>query len=710
MKPDFIQRRELLVACAVAGPLAFILAGVEPDSPWLSALRLGLGFFAVGFAPGLVLALAGGWARRINGLSLAGLAAVLSLAVAQLLCGVTLGLHWSCFAVTLALVIATSAGAITLMARWRRPKLPLVFWPVRDRWLFGFLIAGAVALYPKGSPVYGITFEDFWHLAPLARLAGSQALAVTGTFVEPGLAFTHPASGMHFFMAMVANASGEEPIFVFNKMRSFAGFLAPLFLYLTARRIFARPVTATFAGLGVIVLVMTGSLADTKWHWGQAAPVSHNTDLVMSMLVPGVGWMVLATLGAAPGRRFRWWLAATGGLFLFLVCSHIREGPQVLLYLGMFAATMIRFPSQGRRALVLAGVLAAMIYGYQQWHHHNVPQITEHVNEHRQALEKAMHLMHGWDWWRSPVAVYPIETLWEGWHGVFIVLLPLVLAWWGRRREALGVILGLLAALLLIRIPALSLAANWSTYDEILMFPVRFFTPFSLLLPGALLWGLAASLSQRWWQALVALLGVAGLVWLKYHAEEMIARQPDLFFGSAFLAMVVALVHVLRERTPAISAVAVRRGGYAAAGLLLVTGLSTENLTASPFGWLSREVPPDEVVLSNPNGMFPLTGFVPNPGYGWSVVFNLGLSTSLRALHKESYTKYAGPPFYNLGETPAERLALCRRLGAQIVVLDPSQAGAIQPLLEAEPAIYSKCYEDQGWYLYRVHLPPTATP
>lgn len=742
MRPGRILHRGCLAACASAGGLALGLAGIEWDSPLLTAVRVALGFFTVGFAPGIVLVLAGGWGWRLNGLAVAGLAAALSLAIAQLLCGAALALHVGSATLTVSLMIATTVGAVALMAGWRQPTRPLVFWPSRERWLLGLMIAAAVALYPKGSPVYAISIEDFWHLAPISRLAGSPSPTLTATFVEPGLAFTHPASGMHFFMAMVANASGEQPIFVFNKMRSFAGLLAPLFLYLTARRIFVCPQTAALAGLGVLVLVMTGSLADTGWHWGQGAPVSHNTDLVMGMVVPGVVWMMLSTLPAAHGARYRRWLVATGLLFSVVVCSHIREGPQLLLYAGMFAVTSLRYPSHGRRAVALAGLFAVMIFGYQQWHHRHVPQIVEYVVRHRDVLEQAMHHMRGVDWWRAPAAVYPLHTLWVGWHAVFIIALPLALARWGRRPEALGVILSLIAALLLIRLPALSLAANWATYDEILMFPVRFFTPFTLLLPGALLAGLMAIPRRRWLQGMLAIGAVAALTWSQHHAEAVIARQPDLFFGLALFTAIVGLVQVLRTRAALVSP-SPSRGPLVAAAALAFTGLLTGNLAASPFGWLSRagqspsltlfhqgsavwtwrdllanlrdsppaglvawirrEVPADEVILSNPAVSFPLTAFTPNPGYGWSWVFQLGLSTPMQKAHKESYTRNGGPLFFNLGETAEERLALCERLGARVVVLDPTLAASIKPLLDAEPTVYTLDYEESGWYLYRVH-------
>jgi hypothetical protein len=750
MRPACNQCRILLATSAGIGVLALGLAKIEADSPILTAVRLALGFFTVGFAPGLLLVLAGGWGRRLSGLTVLGLAAILSLSLAQLLCGLALALHITCHTLTVGLTFATVAGAVALMIGWRRKAQPLIFWPRRERWLLASLLVLAASLYPKGSPVYAITFEDFWHLSLISRLAGSQAPTITATFVEPGLAFTHPISGMHFFMAMIANASGEEFIFVFNKMRSFAGLLAPLFLYLIAKRIFARPATATWACAGVLVLVLTGSLADTTWHWGQAAPVSHNTDLVMGMLVPGVLWMVLATLAAPPGRRHRWWFTATGALFVVLICSHVREAPQVLLYLAMFVATMFRYPTQGRRALALALLLAAMIYGYQQWHHGNVPQITEHVTRQRQALETTMRGMHGGDWWRSPIAVYPIRTLWQGWHALLIVALPLTLITGGRRREALGVVLCFGCALLLIRVPAFSLAVNWATYDEILMFPVRFFTPFSLLAPGALAWSFAGGLSLRGqiiWRVF-ALLGVTSLVLGHRFAEAVVTQQPDLFFGAALLSVIVALRFVLRK--PAIGftqGITVRRS-LTTAGLLTGIGLLTANITASPFGWLTpegqapnqvlrhkagalwrwrdvienlkdapppgllswirRNVPPDEVIISNPAGNMTLTGFVPNPGYGWAIVYRMGLNTPMRSVHAESYARNGGPPFFNLQETTADRLALCRRLGARTIVLDPSQATHFKPVLEANPKDFVRRYQEAGWLVYSVNLDPAV--
>jgi hypothetical protein len=224
-------------------------------------------------------------------------------------------------------------------------------------------------------------------------------------------------------------------------------------------------------------------------------------------------------------------------------------------------------------------------------------------------------------------------------------------------------------------------------------------------------------------------------------------QMPDIFFGLALISTVLGLAWA-RWHGPHLTATR-NRGGVAVrtAATLLVVGLCTGDLAASPFGWLSsigdkpserllrrgsalwtwsnmvenfrngppvgilawisHNVPPDSVVIWNPNTDYPVTAFVPNFGSGWDAVYRLGLATPMSQARAASQEKHGGPPFFNANETAAERISLCRQLGAQAVVLSPSDATQIKAALDADSANFILDYVNSGWFAYRIRPDPS---
>lgn len=735
-----------VAAFALIAPLAALgLAAGEVGSAPGIALRLATAFVAVGLAPGLVVAL-----LLVRGpmslMTFTASAAALAFAVAQLLCFAALALHVPCRSLALGLLSLTSLLAGALLLGWRDPSSIRLFFPRRERWLLAAIILVALSFYPRGSPFMVSPDEDAWHLSVISRLAGSAAPDIMNVFLEPDLAFTHPAPGTHFFLALVANASGTEPLLVYVKARSYWAFLASLFLFVTAGHLFRARGAALTAAAGVLALVLNGTLAQTDYHWGQAAPVSHNTDIVMGVLMPGVVCQLLAWWREPVKKRRGLSLAAMLGLLLVVVFSHVREAPQAMLYVaaGALAAAFLGEQNRARRMLGLLGALAALIATYGVWHSGQVAQITAFVDAHRTVVAAQMRSLHGWDWLRAPLGVQAVNVVWYGWHGIFIVGLPLALWFAGRRLSALALALAFGGALLLIRLPALSLGASWATYDEIVMFPVRFFTPFSLLLPGALAWICAmAPKGVGRWVAFAALI-LGG--WLAHSQAERIATaSPDIFFGLAFLAALVGGACVLFRPEPRTRVAAPALAALALAGITLVTAQPVN----SPFGWLTAEgnkpspsnsvrriagalwshdailanlrsvggveppppgvvhwlrtqLPPDSVVLGNPNSYYPSTVFSPQLGYGSILLRNL--TTHYTSAYSASMARHKGPPFFNTEETIEERLDLCRRLGVSAILLDPSLAATFAPILDANPTHFALHHHEGSWFIYVVVL------
>lgn len=739
-----ITRLGVLWFCLGSAAGALLLPLLPIKGPLWTAFRLAMGFFAVGIAPGLVLAMAFGGFKQ-SALRFLAQGAALSLGSAQLLCLVSLNLHVASQVTTVGWLLTIVSLAVVMLLGWRRDRAPTVFFPIRERWLVVVILLVAAALYPKGSVIFSTTYEDLWHLSVLNRLVGSAAPSITNTFVEPGLPFTHPLPGIGFFLAMVSHGSGEWPLVVYNKARCFWALVSLAFAYVTASYFFPRRLAPAFVVAALALLILNGSLADTGWPWGQAAPVSHNTDVVMGAVVPGIVAMMLAWLYGAGGRSRIVSLAALGGLIMTVVFSHVREAPQVLLYVVAWGVAF--WWTRSFRAWQLLGVAAGLVVAivvYGWWHSAHVPLIREFVGDRREGMLRMIESMERWDWWRAPRNVYPLEVLWEGWHPVLIVLCPLVVAIWGRLSAALAVAFTFLAALLLIRLPALSLAASFLTYDEILMFPVRFFTPFSVLVLGVLAWRLSMGAGGAKGLIAATAVGLLGAAVFRT-ANSFLVALPDLFFGAALITAAFA-VFVAGRHCRAIPRPAVVRfwppvlflAGVSVASWCLrstplnwsVPALATDHLfnpnqavwsgadilrtfrTFQPAGpgaapshpppldlvnWLNNDLPPDSVLITNPDNHYVLTAFAPPYQVGWCY-----LRWLLDTPFSRTFDQDGAWPFFGHTWSDQRRWEFCRQQGITNVVIDPALATRIKGAFAASPSLFEEIYSAEGWRVLRV--------
>ncbi len=768
-----------LICAALGWELVTLAAMLLPSNagPTITALRLGLGFCAIGIVPGVLAAIALGGGRQTM-LTLLGQGLALSFALAQGLCVVSLSLHLSSEVLAVGVLSLNSALAVALLLGWRREQQLRVIFPVRERWLLGGILFLAGALYPRGTPLALISYEDFWHLSVLNRMAGSPHPTLGMTFTEPGVPFTHPLPGVTYFMALVSHASGEWPVMVYAKARSFWVFCSVIFCAVTAACLFRQRRAAVFAVVGVMLLIANGTLGETTWHWGQAAPVSHNTDLVIDVAVPGFVAMLLLAMAAPRGKGRAAWLAVIGLAFT-VICSHVREGPQLLLYVAAFAVACLvrREFSEARRLVGVAALIVGGLLIYGWWHAGHVPLIDNHVAGRREEIRAAFQSLHGWDWIRHPHGVYPLAVLWDGWHGVLIVLCPLVLAGWGRARAALAVGLIFVGAILLVRIPVLALGAAYFTYDEILMFPVRFFTPFSFLIPGVAIWGWSTAGQRTRWRMPVLLAGAGVIIGLALYPsmmaqaearwprlffdihgrvlsiwdkEGVMTHAPDIFFG---LSILTAITAILLQGRLAATARPGRTHWLAIGALVIVSAVSLDaryrlfsgETAAEPAGllrepgkalWSAAEVMgnfrviktdgtaadvaqgsypppakliawlrgwprPDAVVLANPESEYVLTAFAPQLQLGWSKL-RAALVTPYGRIYSESVQATGHGPFFSREWNDRQRWEFCRRMGVDLVVIDPALEGDFVPLLDAAPDRFHPVFAAEQWHVYEV--------
>jgi len=492
-----ISRPQVGRAAAGLTALTLLLHVLPENNALVAAAKVVCPALTLGVLPGLLLTLCFRSRARMGVLELAGLGIALSLALPQFWTFLCLGLHLPVALATEAAVVLVLAGALLL---WLRPAGPdWVLTLNRGELLVGlFLLALSVLFYLKGSPIF--SDEDQIHVGIVRRLTVLDHPAPGNIYHAPGIVYTHPFPGTHFFMAMVSRLGGIDPLFTYHKLRFLWGAATFLFLYLLARLVFARrqlvAAVVTAAGL----LLLNGSFADF-WvlYWGQLAPYSHPSDVAMSVLLPGLLVLTLTYYQAAAGRESAFLLAATLALATTLTVVHIRETIQFLMYNGCYVLVcvcLLRDWARLRKVGLVIGAVVVLAAAYGLYHHLTVSHVAEYDAAQKAKVLAALQNSSPAELFGRPIPLGSLASLFVGWHPALILLGPLVCLAFPRRPFVL--LIGTIAFvyLLIFRFPLLSLLFTYVTYHEALMTPLRNLSFFNYLFTGAILYVLAANLAR----------------------------------------------------------------------------------------------------------------------------------------------------------------------------------------------------------------------
>jgi hypothetical protein len=587
-----IQGRHAAVAI-----LAFLVAAWA--SRWLdneqaasAAATLVAASVGVGIVPG---ALATMWWRPrpvLTLLELVGFGTIVSFGLVQLLAIAAVAAHFSTPAAVIALGVACVAVALRHVVR----GAPEIVLPYDEMIVVGLLAVLAVALYRLGSPVEW--FEDQVHVAIVRRLAEGPPPRLDNLYFTPGIVYTYPFPGTHYFMALVSALAGIDPLFTYHKLRFFWGPAAIVLLYLAAKAVFGSGGVAIAVALTALVLVLTGSFAAVPGFssgWGQLIPYSHASDVAMTVLLPA---LIVAGCGhvlATTRRERSYFLGAAAMLILMLTIVHIREVVQFAAYIGcllLVALARKEFRELRRPAAALLALTIATAAVYVLWQSQAVAQVSGVVVDQRVRLTSIVQSSSWQQLLFSPASVVldqfvlNADQVYEGITPVLLWAGPAVLVLFARQPLVWMICVATAVYLAVMTVPLLAVPYIYLTYFEILFTPVRNVIFFVYLFAGAVLYAAFAALS-RWNRATLSAPvagAIAGLLVLvvalcanhstsgfmlpllaAYALAIVVAWRPAV--GRPRLRAVVAMVVLIlgafalrpeREPEPRVTAVSVR--------------------------------------------------------------------------------------------------------------------------------------------------------
>jgi hypothetical protein len=196
----------------------------------------------------------------------------------------------------------------------------------------------------------------------------------------------------------------------------------------------------------------------------------------------------------------------------------------------------------------------AVAMSYLTWYQRTVGHIDTFVRERRDLLVGVASEFRPTDWVVRPF-LHPafgdsLDSFFFSWFPLLLLLGPALLVWRPRRPQVILTFFSVLAYLLIVRFPFLTVPYIYLSYFEILFTPVRNVVFFAYLMTGfgaAIIAGVANRLDARWGRGVaIAGLGLAGAVTYR-GAGPFLARWPEGWLDLALLEHGLALYFVGRH-------------------------------------------------------------------------------------------------------------------------------------------------------------------
>ena len=470
----------------------------------MSAVRLLSATLAVGVVPGALATMLCRPRPQLTGLETIGFGIALSFGIVQLATITALSLHSSPAATVGVIAVASILMAGCVVASPSR-RLSIVL-TLDELIVLSLLVALSLFLYNLGSPVNW--YEDQVHVAIVRRLAALESPRLDNLYVTPGVLYTYPFPGTHYFMALVAKLSDLDSLFVYHKLRFFWGPAALVMLHLAARAVFGARGIASGVSVTAIALVCAGTFAMVPGFdsgWAQLVPYSHASDVAMTVLLPALLICAFGYLLAEVERERFFFLAATVMLVLMLVMVHIREAVQFTAYIACFLLVTVasrQFRAYARRAAVLFVATAALAVIYTLWQAQVAGIVSDIVQTHRARLasivsEASLRALVATP---APVLlsdfVINSDQVSEGLTPLLLFVGPAVLLLFSRQPLVWLVSASTVVYLAVMTVPLLAIPYIYTTYFEILYTPVRNVIFFAYLFSGAVIYTTIVALAR----------------------------------------------------------------------------------------------------------------------------------------------------------------------------------------------------------------------
>jgi len=372
--------------------------------------------------------------------------------------------------------------------------------------VLSLLLALGWFLYFLGSPVD--SYEDQVHVAIVRRLSQLEYPRLDNFYFAPGIVYTYPFPGTHYFMALIARLGDIDALFLYHKLRFFWGPAALVMLYLTARAVFGTRAVACAVTVTAVVLACSGIFAMVPgfpFGWAQLVPYSHASDVAMTVLLPAMLVVAFGYLQAESRRERAFFFAVTAMLALMLTVVHIREMVQFAAYLGCFLAVAVAFRafrSYVRPTVALLALVVAIAAIYTAWQARLASFVSVIVGDQRAQLVSIVTSSSLQALTLGPVStllgdfVPNVEQIFDGLTPFFLFTGPVVILLFRRQPLVWLISSSMVAYLAVMSVPLLAIPYIYLTYFEILYTPVRNIIVFVYLCAGAALYVLVVGLTR----------------------------------------------------------------------------------------------------------------------------------------------------------------------------------------------------------------------
>jgi len=571
-----VSMRSIAALCLLLVAAAFGCRFLNAEQAQTAALKVVLPALAVGFVPGVLITML--WAPRpqLTVLEVLGFGAAFSFGLVHLVTILAVMAHLSPVFVLAVMTIASAIAAGRILQRSRGSIVA----SVDEAIVLTLMIGLGSVLFLLGSPVE--TMEDQVHVAITRRLSQLASPSLDNVYFAPGIVYTYPFPGTHYYMALIARAGDIDALFLYQKLRFFWGPAALLMLHLMARAVFGAHAVACAVTSTAVMLVCTGVFATIPGlMWGQLVPFSHATDVAMTVLLPAMLMTAFNYVRGGARRERAFFLTATSLLAVMLTSVHIREVVQFCVYLGCFVAVSLVLAGlrqYTRRAMLLLGLVVTVAAIYTVWHAQVAPFVAGIVDGQRTRLASRFAARSIPELLFGPLPDSPLsdfvpyfELVWAGLTPFFLFAGPTVILLFRHQPLVWLLSASTLMYLAVMSIPLLAFSYVYLTYFEILFTPVRNVIIFVYLFAGAFLYAIATGLTRIDRTKLSPLVVGAVVGIFALLATLNVNRTAPGFFAPLLLAY--GLTFLLEWSRPVMTTVNVRTIGIAIVSLFALVAL-----------------------------------------------------------------------------------------------------------------------------------------
>jgi hypothetical protein len=631
------------------------------DSAVMTTLAVTIGFIDLVILPALLLLVA--FSSTTVSAATLGTSIAVTPALAQLallpLGAASIPTLW----LTLATWGATLSGAVAL---WIRP--PRSTGPLAIPLLLALVGGASLYLQPAAIGPPGGSTEEVVAVRRMTYLSPS-ADAVNWTSVPP----RQPLSATTMQSAMIARATGVDPVVVHDKARALWAAASLLVIYALSARLFGSPTVALVSMATMVVLALSGAL---PLLFGIATSrFTLAGQVAITVIVPALAIFLIGTVGAS--QRLT---AALSGLAFIaslyaLAIASPPDSTQAVVYLGVACVLLgSRWPAT---AAGLAATLTLTTIGIP-WLHTGLAVAADSA----QALALREEVL-------ATLVTGRLTLLQPGWleGSLGRSATALLGCWWAV----------VSVTVVLLRLKGGDVGARLGRAIVVVLLAVSFWPPVAITYAALYSVDVYAIQARHWqlWGALAA----GSLVMLATHRLSPKLDPSRVSWLAAGAVILAAAVSAARLPAPTAWTAHDYRREFAAfpppAGLL---------------DFARRQLDHTGRILHNVESPTLVQALIPQRLLLWQVDGAAGEDFNARyfpkewALFTEARSREGEQPFFGTTQSDDVRARYAKALEATHVLVDPHVPGIIKDRLHRIPWLHLM-FDQDGWSLYEISGP-----